>query len=370
MPKPKHSIDDKYLRQLRKDLQSTIGLVVRNRPESERFSQLVRKTKDVYISPSTFSRLFLNGGTSNHFYLDTLDKLASLTYPYSNWAEYTRVCENSQEQLKQLGIYQLKNPKLNLVGLNIATTSWKPLHLLFEEMSYDNSFIDSYRFMYDFGHSFFDILKWTPHSELDFYKRFIKYPIIRKSFFELNADPDFLLPNYIKGLDLYIKSIDINAVGAKNDILFSLCLQFYYYLNNIDLINMQLKYKQIISLQSIEELSARELHPFNSGRYLSMRIYNAYYFDVKTIESKAIDALKWLMNHTIDIDEYGVRVIAYHLLEAFSKCSIHQLYVDKLISIIKVEDEICYDSSFIQQTIYNIEPSGIRWTRRFKSHAI
>ena len=129
MPKPKHSIDDKYLRQLRQDLQSTIGLVVRNRPESERFSQLVRKTKDVYISPSTFSRLFLNGGTSNHFYLDTLDKLASLTYPYSNWAEYTRVCENSQEQLKQLGIYQLKNPKLNLVGLNIATTSWKPLHL-------------------------------------------------------------------------------------------------------------------------------------------------------------------------------------------------------------------------------------------------
>ena len=47
-----------------------------------------------------------------------------------------------------------------------------------------------------------------------------------------------------------------------------------------------------------------------------------------------------------------------------------ELYVDKLISIIKVEDEICSDSSFIQQTIYNIEPSGIRWTRRFKSHAI
>jgi hypothetical protein len=370
MPKPKHSIDDKYLSQLRQDLQSTIGLVVRNRPDTERFSQLVRKTQDVYISPSTFSRLFLNGGTSNHFYLDTLDKLASLTYPYTNWVEYCRVCENSHEQLKQIGMFQMKNPKVNLVGLNLATTSWKPLHLLFEEMSYDDSFIDSYRFMYDFGHSFFDILKWAPQSELDFYKRFNKYPIIRKSFFELNADPDFVLPNYIKGLDYYIKGIDLNIANAKNDMLFALSLKYYFFLKNVDLIKMQLTYKQINSVQQFNELLPVEIHPFNTGRYLSARLYNAYYFNSKFVDSAAIDGLQWIQGHFDEHDSYGIRVIVFHLLEAFTRCKVAQFYIDRLILFIDGEQEMSYNPTYIQQTIYNLEPSGIRWNRRFKSNAI
>ena len=102
MPKPKHTINDKILRQLRQDLQSTIGMIVRNRPDTERFSTMVRKINDVYISPSTFSRLFLSEEASNHFYLDTLDKLSSLIYPFSNWDEYCRVYESSNEQMKQI----------------------------------------------------------------------------------------------------------------------------------------------------------------------------------------------------------------------------------------------------------------------------
>jgi hypothetical protein len=259
---------------------------------------------------------------------------------------------------------------VNLLGLNIATSTWKPLHLLFEEMSSDRSFIASYRFMYDFGQSFFDILTRTPQSELDFYKRFLKYPIIRKSFFELNADPDFVLPNYVKGLDYYIKSIDINDAVAKNDLLFSLCLQYYYYLNNADFTQMQSKYNQIISMQDFDALSANEVHPFNSGRYLSVRIYNAYHFDAKKVESAVIDALQWVNNQLTGLNDYDIRVISYHLLEAFMKCSVNQLYIDKLMSIMKVEDELISDSSLLKQTIFNIEPSGIRWTRRFKSQAI
>lgn len=367
MPKPKHSIDDKILSQLRQDLQSTIGLIVRNRPDTERFSNLVRKINDVYISSSTFSRLFLNEGATNHFYLDTLDKLSSLIYPYSNWAEYCRVCESSSEQLKQVGIYQLKNQKVNLVALNLATSSWKPLHVLFEEMSYDNSFIDSYRFMYDFGQSFYDVLNWTPKSELDFYKRFIKYPIIRKAFFELNADPDFVLPNYIRGLDYYIKGIDMNAAEAKNDLLFALGLKYYYYLKNVDLSQMQFTYKQINSVQQFNELSPKEIHPFNTGRYLSARLYNTYHFYPKAVESAVIDGLQWLEDHFDKHDAYGIRVIVYHLLEAFTHCKVNQLYIDKLMLFIHGEHEMNTHSAFIQQTIYNIEPSGIRWTRRFKS---
>ena len=367
MPKPKHTINDKILRQLRQDLQSTIGMIVRNRPDTERFSTMVRKINDVYISPSTFSRLFLCAEASNHFYLDTLDKLSSLIYPFSNWDEYCRVCESSYEQMKQIGVSQKNNPKVNLVGLNLATSSWKPLHILFEEMSFDPSFIESYRFMYDFGQSFFDILKWTPNSELEFYKRFIKYPIIRKAFFELNADPDFILPNYIKGLDYYIKGIDVNTVGAKNDLLFALSLKYYFYLKNVDLIKMQLTYKQINSVQQFNELLPVEIHPFNTGRYLSARLYNVYYLNPKFVDSAAIDGLQWIQDHFDEHDSYGIRVIVYHLLEAFMHCKVAQFYIDKLMLFMSGEHEMNYHPTFIQQTIYNIEPSGIRWNRRFKS---
>ena len=370
MPKPKHSIDDKILRQLRQDLQSTIGMIVRNRPDTERFSTMVRKINDVYISPSTFSRLFLSAEASNHFYLDTLDKLSSLIYPFSNWDEYCRVYESSNEQMKQIGVTQLNNPKVNLVGLNLATSSWKPIHMLFEEMSFDPSFIESYRFMYDFGQSFYDILKWAPKSEMDFYKRFINYPIIKKAFFELNADPDFILPNYIKGLDYYIKGIDMNTAVAKNDLLFALSLKYYYYLKNVDLIKMQLTYKQINSVQQFNELLPLEIHPFNTGRYLSARLYNAYYLNPKFVDSAAIDGLQWIQDHFGQHDKYGIRVIVYHLLEAFMHCKVAQFYTDKLMLFINGEHDLNSHSAFIQQTIYNIEPSGIRWTRRFKSQVV
>jgi hypothetical protein len=366
MPKPNHSIDYKILSQLRQDLQSTIGIIVRNRPDTQRFSNMVRKTNDVYISPSTLSRLFLNQDASNHFYLDTLDKLSSMIYPYSNWDEYCRVYENSKEQLKQIGVFQMNNAKVNLVGINLASTSWKPLHLLFEEMSYDNTFIDSKRFLYDFGMSFYDVLNWTPISELDFYKRFINYPIIRKAFFELNADPDFLLPNYIKGLDYYIKGIDMNTVGAKNDLLFALSLKYYYYLKNVDLSKMHLTYKKINSVQQFNELLPIEIHPFNTGRYLSARLYNAYYFNSKVVETAVIDGLQWIEDHFHEHDAYGIRVIVYHLLEAFMHCKVAQFYIDRLMLFIHGEHEMNSHAEFIQQTIYNIEPSGIRWNRRFK----
>jgi hypothetical protein len=370
MPKPKHSINDKILRQLRQDLQSTIGMIVRNRPDTERFSTMVRKINDGYISPSTLSRLFLNAEASNHFYLDTLDKLSSLIYPYSNWVEYCRVYESSKEQLKQIGIFQMNNPKVNLVGLNLATSSWKPIHMLFEEMSFDPSFIESYRFMYDFGQSFYDILKWAPKSEMDFYKRFINYPIIKKSFFELNADPDFILPNYIKGLDYYIKGIDMNTAEAKNDLLFALSLKYYYYLKNVDLSQMQLTYNQINSVQQFNELLPVEIHPFNTGRYLSARLYNAFYFDSKFVDPIVIDCLKWIHDHFDEHVAYGIRVIVYHLLEAFMHCKVAQIYTDKLMLFINSEHDLNSHSAFIQQTIYNIEPSGIRWTRRFKSNVV
>jgi hypothetical protein len=370
MPKPKHSIDDKILSQLRQDLQSTMGMIVRNRPDTEQFSNRVRKINDVYISPSTFSRLFLNAEAANHFYLDTLDKLSSLVYPYSTWDEYCRIYESSQEQLKQIGVYQMNNPKVNLVGLNLSTTSWKPLHLLFEEMSYDKSFIDSYRFMYDFGQSFYDILNWAPKSEMDFYKRFINYPIIKKAFFELNADPDFTLPNYIRGLDYYIKGIDMNTAVSKNDLLFALSLKYYFYLKNVDLRNMQLTFNQINSVQQFNELLLVEIHPFNTGRYLSARLYNAFYFDSKFVDPIVIDCLQWIQDHFEEHDAYGIRVIVYHLLEAFMHCKVAQFYTDKLMLFINGEHDLNSHSAFIQQTIYNLEPSGIRWTRRFKSQVV
>jgi hypothetical protein len=171
-------------------------------------------------------------------------------------------------------------------------------------------------------------------------------------------------------LDYYIKSIDLNTGGAKNDLLFALSLKYYFFLKNVDLSQMQLTFKQINSVQQFNELLPIEIHPFNTGRYLSARLYNAYYLNPKFVDSAVIDGLEWLQDHFEEHDAYGIRVIVYHLLEAFMHCKVAQFYIDRLILFMDGEHEMNYHPIFIQQIIYNIEPSGIRWTRRFKSSMI
>ncbi len=366
MPKPKHSLDEKYIKRLRQDLQSTLGMMVRNRPDADRISELVRQTHEVYISPSTFSRLFLNVSSSNHFYLDTLDKLASLTFPYTNWEDYCTGCQASEEQLQKVGVFCETDLNYNLVALNLTTSSWKPLHQLFDAMSGSPQYVDSYRFMYNFGELFHEILQRHPSSETEFYKRFIQYPVIRKSFIELNADPDFLLPNYIKGLDCYIKSIDNNAADAQNDLIFALCMQFYYHLKQQDVTGIQLCFKQISSKLSIETISVEQMHPFNIGRFLSVGIYHAFYCDDKRMNNKITDALHWVRCHNEQLDGYGIRVICHHLLEVLKHCKSETVHVEEVLSYLNVDLVFANQPEMLRQTIFNLEPSGIRWSRRFK----
>jgi hypothetical protein len=133
---------------------------------------------------------------------------------------------------------------------------------------------------------------------------------------------------------------------------------------------MQLTYKQINSVQQFNELLPLEIHPFNTGRYLSARLYNAFYFDSKFVDPIVIDCLQWIQDHFDEHDAYGIRVIVYHLLEAFTHCKVAQFYIDRLMLFIDGEHELNSNLAFIQQTIYNLEPSGIRWNRRFKSQVV
>lgn len=365
MPKPKHAIEEKYLEHLKKDIQAIIGMMVLNRPDADRFSKLIRETKGVYISASTISRLFIDKQKENHFYIDTLNKLSTITQPQLNWQLYCENCQNAEDQLKHIGVFNQNKVSTNLIALNFYHRSWKPLHDVFDNLSSDPQFSDSFRFMFEFGHMFYSIFQWSPQSEIDFYKRFIKYPIIRKSFFELNADPDFVLPHYIKGLNNYIKTIDKKSSSYINDLLFALCLQFYYSIKNKDLIQVKSKFNQIQSVIEIDDLLKYSIHPFNCGRYLSSYIYYSFHADNNRFNSSIDSAINWLKTNAEIIGSYGVRVVTYHLLEAMLTCKADEFYFDELVFYSQLDSEFASNPLLVKQAIFHMEPSTIRWTRRF-----
>ena len=257
------------------------------------------------------------------------------------------------------------NIQTNLIALNFYHKSWKPLHHLFENLSSDPQYNESFRFMFEFGHMFYSIFQWSPNSESEFYKHFIKYPIIRKSFFELNADPDFVLPQYIQGLNNYIKTIDKQSANHINDLIFALCLQFYYALKTNDLNQIKIKYNQLNSTIKSNDLIKFDIHPFNCGRYLSAHIYFSFFLNKSNFDSTIQYAITWLKSYAERLGAYGVRVVTYHLLEVLLACKAEEFYFEELVSYSQLDPDFAANPLLVKQTIYHMEPSSIRWTRRF-----
>jgi hypothetical protein len=368
MPKPKHTIENKYINSLRNELQSTLGMTVKNRPDTEKFSVLIRHIHDLYISASTITRLFLNAESNHHFYLDTLDKLASIINKNYNWEAFCLSCDESSKQLRKIGAFEENNFGTNLIALNFKHTSWKPLHDLFENLSSANNEFRTYRFMHEFGFQFYAILNLFPQTEIQFYKLFSKYSIIRNSFFEFNADPDFLLPNYNLGIEYYIKNIDYNDSNAINDLLFAKCLHFYSALNKLDIQEMNRKIHELKSCISSDKLLSTGIHPFNCGRYLASIVYNSYYNRINQFDNEIDSAINWFQVYSPQIDSYAKRVISFHLLEAFYTLKVNESRFQFILNQLPILDEMKGKPApeFMREVLWNIEPSGIRWKRRFK----
>ena len=120
---------------------------------------------------------------------------------YENWADLIKKNQSIRNTLYPYNLEKL-NGFDGILSCSIKSNDFKVLRNYLMQFPYQTSETKCHIV----GNEAFKSLLEYPKSCLSFYKSFCDVPIMRKSFFELLADPDFELPNYDIALQQYLKT--------------------------------------------------------------------------------------------------------------------------------------------------------------------
>lgn len=366
MPKPRHSIDEFCLQRLKEEVQLKLGIQVNNRPACELLSTNLRSVYGISISASTISRLFLNTKKDNHFYLDTLDKLCNLVQNGSNWNKYCEAVLTQREHALSIGIHHEIDFRTSLLYINFEFSGWKVLRTYFERLQ---PFLDKPSFQYlsfDLGGALHRIACSNVSFEKSLYKNFVGFEAVRKSFFELLADPEFKLPNYKEGLVCYGKAIDYNHPTSANDLCFylsMLCLND----DKINELNSFLEhYSMLIYNFNLQNLVNLNVHPFNIGRFLAVLLIYSNRFKTRSYENCFSDLILFSKRNINNWTAYEKRLIQYFFVYGlFRSNAPDKSYkvVEKLFVFNFFDGRDLKGS--VSRFLYDKEPNTIAWYRRW-----
>lgn len=366
MPKPKHLIDAYCIQRLKEEVQLAVGIQVNNRPACISLSEELRAIYGLSISSSTISRMFLNTGDHHHFYLDTLDKFCNLVQKGSNWINYCETVLTQRDQALSIGIHHEIDYRSSLLYINFEFSGWKVLRAYFERLQ-PYLELPNYQYLtFDLGGALHRIALSNASFEKNLYKNFVGFEAVRRSYFELLADPEFKLPNYKEGLFLYGKTINYSHPNAANDLCFylsMLCLNEDK-VGELDL--FQEYYSKLIDNFNLQNLINSEVHPFNIGRYLAVLLIHNYRFQTGTYDACFSDLILFIKTNLNRWNAYEKRLIQYFFVYGLSRSNApHQFFkvLEKIFGFQFLESEDLHES--VNRFLYNKEPNTISWYRRW-----
>jgi hypothetical protein len=216
------------------------------------------------------------------------------------------------------------------------------------------------------GFIFFQALKLSPQSELPFYKKFAANPVVRECFFELMADPNFDLPNYSEGLQLYISHIGSigETMSFENFIFAKSLIARHEYLNNYN--NEFDK-----SLVEIEDAIHQHKYIFNkistfpTMRVLALKILRAYRCNLVDEYVEIIDEVSREIQ--LSLNKFNIldkRIACYVILEAllFTHCS-----EEKIKEFLRLfENDFQFEKKKLTylEVLDSIQPNGLIYRNR------
>lgn len=366
MPKPKHAIDAYCIQRLKEEVQLVVGIQVINRPACVSLSEELRSIYGLTISSSTISRFFLNKQDNHHFYLDTLDKFCNLVHKGSNWSSYCETVLAQRDQSLSIGIHHELDYKTSLLYINFEFSSWKSLRVYFERLQ---PYIERPNYQYltfDLGGSLHRIAHTSASFEKSLYKNFVGFESVRRSYFELLADPEFKLPNYREGLFLYGKTIDYSCPNASNDLCFylsMLCL-------NEDKVGVfdsfQEYYAELIDNFNLNNIVNLNVHPFNIGRFLAVLLIHNYRFQTRSYDVSFSDLILFIKTNLSRWSAYERRLIQYFFVYGLARSNAPAQFfkiVEKTLGFHFLEGQDLDES--VKRFLYNKEPNTISWYRRW-----
>lgn len=366
MPKPKHPIDAYCIQRLKEEIQLLVGMQVINRPQCSILSEELLKLYGVSISSSTLARFFLYSDSNNHFYLDTLDKLSSIARYGANWRNYCDLVLAQRDQALSIGIHHQIDFRCTLLYINFEYSGWKILRTYFERLEeYLNRPNHEY-LGFDLGGALYRIAESNSSFEKSLYKNFVALDAVRKSYFELLADPQFKLPHYKEGLYLYGKTIDYSRPNASNDLCFYLSMLCLNEERMGELNSFKEHYARLVDNFNLQNIVKLNVHPFNIGRFIAVVLIYNYRFLEHFYSSFFSDLILFLKGNINEWNVYEKRLILFFIVHGLKSTNAPIQYfkiVEKTLGYQFLEGADLNES--VSSLLYNKEPNTISWYRRW-----
>ncbi len=365
MPKPKHPIDAYCMQRLKDEVQIFVGIRVSNRPSCNRLREELFSNYGFNISLSTLARFFLETNADNHFYLDTLDKFCNLVRVGCDWNSYCQQVIEQRDKSLSLGLNNESDIRCSLLYINFENSGWKSLHSFFDRIE---SFVDNANFHYlsfNLGVSLHKILAYNPLYERSLYKHFISYPSIRRSYFELLADPEFKLPDYKNGLSSYGKTIDYSSPNASNDLCFYLAMICLKEEKNGSISTFRETAAQLIHNFSLRNIIELNIHPFNIGRFLAVKLIYTHLFKLEDFDQHFNDILHFVKSNINSWNAYQKRLVLFYLIYGLNRTSSSYSRIRLVESVfdLTIVDPNNFNQSVLR-FLYEKEPNTLLWLRR------
>ena len=202
MPKPSYAIADYLFHGLKWIIEDHCGFRIFNKSNCQQVSTLITSKTQSSISGNTLYRIFLHPNNTNTPYLHTLNILAQFV-DFKNWDDF---CKYYQElyDFKFLSGKIFNNQEYkSLLNLSICNREFKSVYQFLEQFSGELSNHKKHLL----GGEIYDILRFNTASYVPFFQKFHNVSIVRETFFEFLADPDFNVPQYEFGLKCYLKTV-------------------------------------------------------------------------------------------------------------------------------------------------------------------
>jgi hypothetical protein len=274
MPKPKYKISSYHLSGLKWYLEVKIGFNVVTKIDCKKIADLIQFELGISISESTLYRLFIWNNNNHTPYYHTLEILAKYI-GYDSWQLLENEINSLQEFQFSFGKLSGSHNEKSLLQFNIHSDALKPLYNFLEQFPKD---ID-YNHRMILGQELFLSLKTNPNRNIKFFKEFSTLPVVRSSFYEFLADPDFSIPDYEFGLINYLNAIKPHhSLEAMQDFIFANTLLLRYYFTEG---NKEQTVRVGKLIYDDLELSIDELEKFYIFPRLRYMSYKMIYFEVQ-----------------------------------------------------------------------------------------
>ena len=272
MAKPIIHLSEFQFSALKKKVEMEYGLSIHSKNDCLGLSKEIHARTKENISQSTIYRLFFQLD-KHHPYQHTLDTIAAYC-GYNSIQSLLNDINQDKKISESLGAnWNFDEMKHSLLFRCISNQEFLSI------TDYLNSTPPSLTIenKCQLGYTIYMALQHCPKNEIQFYKRFHAHPVVRECFFELMIDPDFNLPNYETGIQLYLSVCqETNSIQKLQDYIFgNSILARYYFIQN-----KPLKFKSTFSLllqkKNQSQKKYNQIHLFPQLRMLALSILHEH----------------------------------------------------------------------------------------------